>query len=129
LETLLALVEGWVDDVSTQIIQRWMPNAASLVEAVRRRRAAGGPAEQALKDLVGLELRPRRTRDAANLWAAVRTSRGLAERDAAWDHPDRVPTAADLDDPLGYAQQEPLDDGPDAMDEALAKLLNDEQGS
>lgn len=129
LETLLALVEGWVDDVSTQIIQRWMPNAASLVEAVRRRRAAGGPAEQALKDLVGLELRPRRTRDAANLWAAVRTSRGLAERDAAWDHPDRVPTATDLDDPLGYAQQEPLDDGPDAMDEALAKLLNDEQGS
>ena len=74
LETLLALVEGWVDEVVGHTMSRWMPNGAALTEIVRRRRAAGGPAESALKSLVGLELRPRRTRDAANLWAAVRAT-------------------------------------------------------
>lgn len=128
LETLLALVEGWVDDVTSQAVHRWMPNAAPLIEAVRRRRAAGGPAEQALKSLVGLELRPRRMRDAANLWAALRSVKGEAARDAAWEHPDRIPSAADLDDPLGYAESGPSAHAPDAMDEALARLLQDEAG-
>ena len=51
-----------------------MPQANSLLEMVRRRRAAGG-LENALKMLLNLELRPRRSQDAANLWAAVRTAR------------------------------------------------------
>ena len=44
----------------------------ALGEAFRRRRAAGGPAEQTFAALVGLELRPRRLREAGVLWAARR---------------------------------------------------------
>lgn len=128
LETLLALVEGWVDDVVGHTMSRWMPNAAALTELVRRRRATGGPAEAALKSLVGLELRPRRTREAATLWAATRSARGMEARDAAWDHPDLVPTAADLDDPLGYAQGSSAATGPDQLDADLARLLDEESG-
>ena len=128
LETLLALVEGWVDEVVEQATRGRMPAAVQLTETLRRRRATGGPAEAALKALVGLELRPRRTRDAANLWAATRATRGAAERDAAWAHPDLIPTAADLDDPLGYAEhgheQAPADD----LDAQLARLLEEETG-
>ncbi len=76
LETMLALVEGWVDDVVTQATAPWMPTAGALAETVRRARASGGPAEATFATLVGLELRPRRMRDAANLWAAVREARG-----------------------------------------------------
>ena len=76
LETMLALVEGWVDDVVTQASAPWMPAANALAETVRRARATGGPAEATFATLVGLELRPRRMRDAANLWAAVRDARG-----------------------------------------------------
>ena len=129
LETLLALVEGWVDEVVGHTMSRWMPNGAALTEVVRRRRAAGGPAEAALKSLVGLELRPRRTRDAANLWAAIRARRDSQARDAAWDHPDLIPTAADLDDPLGYAEHGHLPDAPDDLDAELAKLLAEEGGT
>ena len=43
LETTLALVEGWVDEVVGQATEDRMPSAAKLQEAVRRRRAAGGP--------------------------------------------------------------------------------------
>lgn len=127
LETLLALVEGWVDEVVGHTMSRWMPNGAALTEIVRRRRAAGGPAESALKSLVGLELRPRRTRDAANLWAAVRATRGAQARDDAWHHPDLIPTSADLDDPLGYAEHGHVT-VPDELDAELAKLLDQEGG-
>ena len=105
LETLLALVEGWVDEVVARVAGPRMPVADALTETLRRRRATGGPAESALKSLVGLELRPRRTRDAANLWAATRAARGAEARDAAWDHPDLLPTASDLADPLGFAAE------------------------
>ena len=81
-----------------------MPAAVQLAETVRRRRAAGGPAEQTFATLVGLQLRPRRLRDAANLWAAVRDARGVEGRDELWSHPDLLPSATDLDDPIGFAQ-------------------------
>lgn len=105
LETTLALVEGWVDDVVTEAAQRRLPSAASLREAIRRRRAEGGPAEQTFVTLVGLELRPRRLRDASNLWAALREAHGISGRDAPWAHPDLLPTSEDLDDPLGFVER------------------------
>jgi putative hydrolase len=130
LETMLALVEGWVDEVVSQATEQRMPAAAALAETVRRARASGGPAEATFATLVGLELRPRRMRDAANLWAALRTARGTEARDAVWSHPDLIPTSADLDDPLGFASAERDDRaGEDDFDAALAELLeNDDEG-
>ena len=127
LEAMLALVEGWVDDVVTEATAPWMPAAVPLAETVRRRRATGGPAEATFATLVGLELRPRRLRDAANLWAAVRDARGPEGRDAVWSHPDLIPTSADLDDPLGFARGEATatDAADDDFDAALAELLDE----
>jgi putative hydrolase len=102
LETALALVEGWVDEVVADAAGQ-LPSAAALRETVRRRRATGGPAEQTFATLVGLELRPRRLRDAAALWRAVTEARGVEGRDAVWSHPDLLPGADDLDDPTGFA--------------------------
>ena len=131
LENLLALVEGWVDEVVAQVTGQRMPAAAGLTETLRRRRASGGPAESALKSLVGLELRPRRTRDASNLWAATRVARGAEARDGTWAHPDLLPTSDDLADPLGFAAEGHRAPGPDDLDAELAKLLEEEgsQGS
>jgi putative hydrolase len=103
LETLLALVEGWVDSVVAAAAADRMPGADALRETSRRRRASGGPAEQTFATLVGLELRPRRLREAAALWWAVTEKHGVSGRDAVWSHPDLLPTADDLDDPLGFA--------------------------
>jgi putative hydrolase len=103
LETLLALVEGWVDAVVAAAAGERMPGAEALREASRRRRASGGPAEQTFATLVGLELRPRRLREAAALWWAVTEKHGVTGRDNVWSHPDLLPSADDLDDPLGFA--------------------------
>lgn len=105
LETLLALVEGWVDAVVAAAAGDRMPGAEALREASRRRRATGGPAEQTFATLVGLELRPRRLREAAALWWSVTEKRGVGGRDAIWSHPDLLPTAEDLDDPLGFGER------------------------
>ena len=126
LETMLALVEGWVDEVVSQATVKWMPSATALAETVRRARATGGPAEATFATLVGLELRPRRMRDAANLWAAVRTARGLEGRDAIWSHPDLLPSSADLDDPLGFvAGESKADESAASFDRALEELLDE----
>jgi putative hydrolase len=104
LETLLALVEGWVDSVVAAAAGERMAGAEALREASRRRRATGGPAEQTFATLVGLELRPRRLREAAALWWGVTERHGVSGRDAIWSHPDLLPTPDDLDDPLGFAE-------------------------
>jgi putative hydrolase len=103
LETALALVEGWVDEVVDAAAAPHLPAAGALRETVRRRRATGGPAEQTFASLVGLELRPRRLRDAAALWSAVLAERGVEGRDAVWSHPDLLPSGDDLDDPAAFA--------------------------
>ena len=105
LETLLALVEGWVDDVVAAAAADRLPGAEALRETLRRRRATGGPAEQTFATLVGLELRPRRLREAATLWRTLREQRGPEGRDELWQHPDLLPSADDLDDPAGFVRR------------------------
>jgi putative hydrolase len=105
LETLLALVEGWVDDVVAAAAADRLPGAEALRETLRRRRATGGPAEQTFATLVGLELRPRRLREAATLWRTLREQRGPDGRDELWRHPDLLPSADDLDDPEGFVRR------------------------
>ncbi|MER5355506.1 zinc-dependent metalloprotease [Kitasatospora sp. NPDC002551] len=125
LETALALVEGWVDAVVHAAAEPHLPQAGALRETVRRRRAAGGPAEQTFATLVGLELRPRRLRDAARLWALLADARGTEGRDDLWQHPDMLPTAADLDDPDAFVHRGSgdLEGGIDF--DALDKLLGE----
>ncbi|MGN0065349.1 MAG: zinc-dependent metalloprotease [Nocardioides sp.] len=126
LEVTLALVEGWVDEVVTQATATRMPAATKLHEITRRRRAAGGPAEQTFASLVGLELRPRRLRDAATLWGSLRTRQGAEARDGVWMHPDLLPSAADLDDPLGFREDAVAPDtlSDDAFEAGLRDLLD-----
>jgi putative hydrolase len=104
LETALALVEGWVATVVDAAASDRLPQAGALAEAIRRRRATGGPAERTFATLVGLELRPRRLREAAVIWRRLGELRGAEGREAVWSHPDLLPTEDDFDDPEGFLQ-------------------------
>lgn len=131
LETMLALIEGWVDAVTADAVSR-LPGADAIAEMVRRRRAVGGPAELAFSTLVGLELRPRRLRESAAMWRLVAERGGVESRDSLWAHPDLLPTAEELDHParllerLGLAGNEPAEAEPDEFDRELARLLSGE---
>ncbi|MCF8530035.1 MAG: zinc-dependent metalloprotease [Candidatus Nanopelagicales bacterium] len=104
LETLLALIEGWVDDCVTEAVGDRLGSLAQLRESMGRRRATGGPAERTFSTLVGMQLRPRTFREAHTVFAAIRSRSGIEARDALWAHPDLLPTAEDLQDPLGFVE-------------------------
>lgn len=126
LEDMLALIEGWVDHV-TRLATTRLPKSDALAEAIRRRRASGGPAERAFQTLVGLELRPRRLREASALWAEVTNSLGPAARDELWRHPDSLPTGSDFDSPADFvARTLHPDSHADDFDQALRDLLDEE---
>lgn len=125
IETNLALIEGWVDAVTIDAAKR-LPKGEAIREAVRRRRATGGPAERTFQSLVGLELRPKRMREASALWQAIGKSVGNEKRDSLWDHPDFLPTSQDIDNPEQFVAKVKNDLGiGDAMDQAIRDLLGD----
>ena len=130
LETMLALIEGWVDVVTLEATSR-LPKSDAIAETVKRRRAAGGPAESAFATLVGLELRPRRLREAAAMWQAVTDAVGNEARDALWAHPDILPTSEDIDDPQALIARltsaaQGAEPALDEVDQALEDLLRDD---
>ncbi|MBF6364705.1 zinc-dependent metalloprotease [Nocardia puris] len=125
LETLLALIEGWVQVVVAEAVGDRLPGAGALAETLRRRRATGGPAEQTFATLVGLELRPRKLREAADLWRRLTTDAGMEARDGVWAHPDLLPDSEDLDSPAGFIDSV-IGGGTTAFDDPLAQLAETE---
>jgi putative hydrolase len=122
LETLLALIEGWVQTVVGEALGDRIPGTAALSETLRRRRATGGPAEQTFGTLVGLELRPRKMREAAELWERLTQAAGIDARDGVWQHPDLLPDAADLDEPAGFIDRV-IGGDTSGIDEAIARAI------
>jgi putative hydrolase len=117
LETALALVEGWVATVVRAAAAERLTHADALAEAIRRRRATGGPAERTFATLVGLELRPRRLREATTIWQGLTEARGIEGRDALWAHPDLLPVADDLENPDAFVEGQPELDISDLEDD------------
>jgi putative hydrolase len=129
LETLLALVEGWVSTVVTAALGDRIPGTTALSEMLRRRRATAGPAEQTFATLVGLELRPRKMREAAVLWERLTEAAGIDARDAVWQHPDLLPSSSDLDEPAGFIDRVIGGDvGGIDIDAAIAEFEKDVRG-
>jgi putative hydrolase len=124
LESTIALIEGWVDAVTESATAR-LPKRDAIAETVRRRRAIGGPAEKAFGTLVGLEIRPRRLREAAAFWRAVTDAVGPQVRDSLWDQPDLMPSSDDIDDPARVIARLQGGSELDEMDLALQELLDD----
>lgn len=122
IETLLALIEGWVE-VVTENATKLLPKSAAIAEAMRRRRATTGPAELTFGTLVGLELRPRRMREAAEMWRRVTAAVGIEVRDDIWAHPDLLPTSEEIDNPDLLIARLQASGASSTMDEEIRKLL------
>ncbi|MDO4258475.1 MAG: zinc-dependent metalloprotease [Actinomycetaceae bacterium] len=125
LENLLALVEGWVEVITLRACAPYLPHVDQLSEMMRRRRASGGPAEQVLGQLIGLDLRPRKARGAATIFTLVEGAHGRGQRDSLWDHPHLVPTPEDLDSPDSFLLMRQAASEKDAdIDAALSQILD-----
>lgn len=126
LQNLLSVIAGWADVVAYQACAQ-LGSRDTIREALRERQATEGAADRTFAQLVGMDLRPARLRDAAALFSYLEQTEGPEARDAVFNHPDLLPTTQDLDDPLGYRERRSQEWSTDSsMDEALARLLADE---
>jgi putative hydrolase len=98
LEMILALIEGWIDYVSTKAIGDRLPSFPALSETLRRGRATKSPTQQLFATLLGLEVSPRKMRECSLFWFDVENEIGLSERDKRWEDPAFLPRAEDLSD-------------------------------
>ena len=94
LETVLALVDGWADDVATQAAGDRLPSITALRELHRRTRATSAPSQELFKKMLGLEVSPKLSREASAFWGAVREAKGIEGRDGIWSA--ILPSATEL---------------------------------
>ena len=94
LETVLALVDGWADDVATLAAGDRIPSITALRELQRRTRATSAPSQQLFKTMLGLEVSPKLSREASAFWARVRELKGVSARDQIWS--GILPSATEL---------------------------------
>jgi hypothetical protein len=108
LETALALVDGWADDVATLAAGERLPSLAQLREVYRRQRATNAPSQQLFKSLLGLEVRPRLVREASSFWQKVRELKDVSARDQIWS--GILPNAEELLDPEKFLESAVIPD-------------------
>ncbi len=102
LEMALALIEGWIDHVISQVAADRIPSFNALIENSRRRRATNSPMQQLFATLLGLEVSPRKMREAATFWGEVKGLRGADGRDKCWEDPAFLPMPNDLKDAAAF---------------------------
>jgi putative hydrolase len=94
LETVLALVDGWADEVATLAAGDRIPSITALRELQRRKRATSAPSQQLFKTMLGLEVSPKLAREASAFWSRIRELKGTSARDQIWS--GILPSATEL---------------------------------
>ena len=102
LETIAALIEGWIDEVSASAALEHLPSLPALRESARRGRATGGPMQKAFAALIGLEISPRSSRDAATFFNYIATNESISQRDELWSSPELLPTIEEISNPSEF---------------------------
>ena len=100
LETALALIDGWSEEVVALAAGERLPNIAALQETLRRRRATSAPAQQLFSSLLGLQVSPRLARESAAFWKQMRELKDVESRDRVWS--GILPSADDLLTPESF---------------------------
>ena len=110
LELILALIEGWIDQVVVSSAGDRLASLARLQETQRRRRVTQSPTQQLFASLIGLEVSPRTIRECANFWSYVSQKLTAQERDRLWEDPYALPTVEEISDPESFLKARTVPD-------------------
>ena len=100
LETALALIDGWTDEVITLAAGDRLPTISNLREMLRRERAVNSPTQQLFRAIFNLEVSPKLAREASNFFTEIRSSKDIEARDKIWS--GILPTEKDLQEPKKF---------------------------
>ena len=133
LDTMLSLVEGWVDNVLADALFDRIPVMESIQKSWSARRAMK-PGLENMAGNTGLDFSASHADEAAELWRRLTVAVGMDRRDHVWDHPDFLPTADDIAHPAEFIDGilgESDDDefNPISEIEKLERELNEQAGN
>jgi putative hydrolase len=110
VEMALALIEGWLEHISSLACADRLPTINNLMETQRRARATQSPTQQLFAAMLGLEISPRKMRECTKFWSDVHALQGIEGRDHRWEDASLLPRSEDLADAAGFLQSTTVPD-------------------
>jgi coenzyme F420 biosynthesis associated uncharacterized protein len=116
LTALMTLVEGHGDYVMDAVGPQVVPSVAEIREKFNSRRRTAGRVEQAVRRLLGIDLKMRQYAEGSKFVQAVVDEVGMDGFNKVWDSPETMPTRSEIANPRAWiarvATSYPLTAGP-----------------
>jgi uncharacterized protein (DUF2342 family) len=102
LDTTMTAVEGYAELVMDRAFDE---EYADLRRKIEQRRSGRGPIQKLIRRLLGLSVKRRQYERGKEFFEAVVDREGMAVAARAWDDPESLPTAVELDDPDAWVDR------------------------
>jgi coenzyme F420 biosynthesis associated uncharacterized protein len=99
---VMSLLEGHADVVMDGVGPSVIPTVGDIRTRFNRRRKGVGTLDRVLRRLLGLDAKMAQYRDGAKFVREVVDKAGMAEFNAVWEHPDNLPSKAEIADPEAW---------------------------
>jgi coenzyme F420 biosynthesis associated uncharacterized protein len=102
LTAVMSLVEGHGDYVMDAVGPQVVPTVADIREKFNNRRRSGGRVEQAIRRLLGIDLKMKQYAEGSAFVSKVVEEAGMAGFNKVWTSPETLPTRAEITDPEAW---------------------------
>ena len=99
---LMSLLEGHAEYVMDGVGPDVIPSVEEIRKKFTKRRAGAGPIDQAIRRLLGLEMKMKQYRDGAVFVRAVVDAVGQDAFNRVWTSPETLPTRDEITDPHAW---------------------------
>src|SRR5580698_4178568 len=105
LTAVMTLVEGHGDYVMDAVGPSVVPSVADIRAKFSARRGSAGRLEQAIRRILGIDLKMKQYEQGARFVRAVVEQAGMATFNKVWESPDTLPSKAELASPLDWLER------------------------
>jgi coenzyme F420 biosynthesis associated uncharacterized protein len=102
VQAFMALLEGYAEHVMDAVGAQLLTDVDAMRAAMDRRRTERSGLLRVLERLIGLDLKIKQYQQGKAFCDAVVARGGIAALNRAWTGPEALPTAPELDDPVGW---------------------------
>jgi putative hydrolase len=102
VQAFMALLEGYAEHVMDAVGASLLKDLDAMRAAMDRRRTERSGLLRLLERLIGLDMKIRQYQQGKAFCDGVVARGGIAALNRAWTGPEALPTAAELDDPVGW---------------------------
>jgi coenzyme F420 biosynthesis associated uncharacterized protein len=105
LTAVMTLVEGHGDYVMDAVGPQVVPSVAQIRERFNARRGSQGRIEQAIRRMLGIDLKMRQYAEGSKFVRAVVDEVGMAEFNKVWTSPETLPTKEEFARPHDWVER------------------------